>query len=222
MNWLAHFHFLPSDAHALAPIGTVLADLGHDLEPRLRAPAIVEVLGAGDDDGCGIAQGARHHLDADAIFHSHELVTDRFTAVRLKLQAPEFAAIPRRREFVAHVLVELALDAALHARDATLPSRLAAAHDEGRRARARAAFARDLPGRAGGVNEGLAAFAGRIHFLADSSPAALARRLGRTIAYRLKLDPAAVPEPALAALIAETVGEWAAGLPELERALVRV
>jgi hypothetical protein len=216
MNWLGHYAILPPEAAPLTVIGGALADLGHDLTPRLRAPALLDALaGSGGGAAAVLSLGVRWHLAADALFHDDPAVTDMMTAARLRLHAPEFAALPRRREFVAHLLVELALDAAWVIRDPGLPARYAANFSTPDRAAAVALIDGALPGRHDDAGALLESFSARIVHLADQRPEALAQRLGRTLAYRLKMEPHQYPLTAITALSAEMIRDWDANLDAL-------
>jgi hypothetical protein len=217
MNWLGHYAILPPGAAPLTVIGGALADLGHDLTPRLRAPALLDALaGSGGGDAAALALGVRWHLAADALFHDDPAVTGLMTSARLRLHAPEFAALPRRREFVAHLLVELALDAAWVLRDPGLPARYAANFSAPDRSAAIALIDGALPGRHTDAGALLENFSARITHLADQRPEALAERLTRTLNYRMKLAGLIGPFAEMMELIAETIEKWEPQLSPLE------
>jgi hypothetical protein len=216
VNWLGHYAILPPGAAPLTVIGGALADLGHDLTPRLRAPALLAALAGRDEpDAASLALGVRWHLDADAVFHDDPAVTGMMTAARLRLHAPEFAALPRRREFIAHLLVELALDAAWVKRDPGLPARYAANFSRADCAAAVAIIDDVFPGRHADAGALLETFSARIVHLADQRPEALAQRLGRTLSYRLKMEPEKFPAQAMTGLAAEMTAAWAGPLDAL-------
>ncbi len=216
MNWLGHYAILPPGAAPLTVIGGALADLGHDLAPRLRAPALIEAL-AGRHDASSrlLSLGVSWHLAVDAVFHDEPAVMAKMTAARLRLHAPEFSALPRRREFIAHLLVELALDAAWTLRDPGLPARYAANFSRADCAAAVAIIDDVFPGRHADAGALLESFSARIIHLADQRPEALAQRLGRTLAYRLGMAPEKYPEAALAGLSAGLIAEWREPLDEM-------
>jgi hypothetical protein len=216
MNWLGHYAILPPNAAPLTVIGGALADLGHDLTPRLRAPALIEALaGRSDAASAALSFGVQCHLAADAVFHDDPAVMAKMTAVRLKLHAPEFSALPRRREFIAHLLVELALDAAWTIRDPGLPARYAANFSAPERAAAVALIDAAFPGRHGDAGTLLENFSTRIVHLADQRPETLAQRLGRTLSYRLKMESGSYPAEGMTELSAEMIEDWAGSLDAL-------
>ncbi len=217
MNWLGHYAILPPYAAPLTVIGGALADLGHDLNPRLRAPALIDALaGRPEAAAKALSLGVRWHLAADAVFHDDPEVMAKMTGVRLKLHAPEFSALPRRREFIAHLLVELALDAAWVVRDPGLPARYAANFSPADRVATMALLGATFPGRYPGAATLLEKFSERIIHLDDQRPETLAERLGRTLAYRLHLAPEKYPAEAMTGLFATVIEDWQPQFDELE------
>lgn len=88
-------------------MGNVLPDLVHPLgPPRLRARHAAERPGE-------LARGARLHFATDRAFHGAPAFAEATAEVSQMLRAAPFSAPPRRVFFLAHVFVELALDAAL-------------------------------------------------------------------------------------------------------------
>ena len=216
MNWLGHYAILPNDAAQLTVIGGALADLGHDLTPCLRAPAMIDALqGRPDAAAAALSLGVRWHLAADAVFHDDPGVMAKMTAVRLRLHAPEFSELPRRREFIAHLLVELALDAAWTARDPGLPACYARNFSASDRAATIALLETIFPGRYPGAAALLEKFSERIIHFDDQRPEILAERLGRTLVFRLKLEPEKYPAEAMSKLFAEAIDEWRSQLDAL-------
>jgi len=119
VNFLSHHHVARlaegKDAPPAFYVGNVLPDL-LSMEPgggRLRA---VHLAGATGD----IARGARLHLAADRAFHAAPAFHEATADVSARLRAASFSAPPPRVFFLAHVFVELALDAVLLGRDPTL------------------------------------------------------------------------------------------------------
>lgn len=209
MNWLGHYAILPPGAAPLTVIGGALADLGHDLKPRLRAPALIDALAGRDDDTARqLSLGVRWHLAADTVFHDDPVVMAKMTAVRLKLHASEFSALPRRREFIAHLMVEMALDAAFVAADPELPNRFCANFTQPHRAAAVEQLRSAFGDRHADAGELLEKFAARIPNFADQRPETLAQRLGWTMTFRLALPPEDLPAKPLAELFAETIVGW--------------
>ncbi len=125
MNYLAH-HFL---ARRLRPTGSTDFCTGNLLPDLLAAGGDPRLRTVGESVG-DMADGVRLHLAADKAFHSGAAFADaQKTANGLLLSAP-WETAPRRRFFVAHVFVELALDARLLARFPDLPTDLYAALSE--------------------------------------------------------------------------------------------
>lgn len=113
MNYLSHQHLAGLVVPAGAPpeffAGNVLPDLlALAGDGRLRAEA---VAGAPGDDP--LARGVRLHHAADHWFHSHPAFKAATADASARLRAAPFEEAPRRLFFVAHVFVELALDAAV-------------------------------------------------------------------------------------------------------------
>jgi hypothetical protein len=117
MNYLAHGHRHLDDSWLLA--GIAVPDWLKVLGRRLRVPGDRAVAHAdhGDPHVAALARGVlRHHAD-DLAFHTsaafHEAAGEVAEIVR-----PVRAAVPRARpSFIAHLLVEVLLDAEIVRRD---------------------------------------------------------------------------------------------------------
>ena len=97
----------------LAPNNGGIRDLGERPSCPNLAPPLLGVGGA-------VSAGVRAHLATDAAFHKTAAFAEAQAQVGGLLGDAGFAGIRVRRFFVAHVLVELALDAALLRADPTL------------------------------------------------------------------------------------------------------
>jgi hypothetical protein len=113
MNYLAHARHLLDDPYALA--GSALPDWLRilDRKNRFRAHALPAV---DDDDprARAILMGLAAHFDDDAWFHVHPAFTSLLedTTLRLRARAPGV-----RASVLAHILIEMLLDAELMRRD---------------------------------------------------------------------------------------------------------
>jgi len=96
-------------------VGNVLPDLLGDAAGggRLRARHVAGT-GAPDSD---LVRGVRLHLATDRRFHSHPLFLSAMAEASALLRAAPFAHPPHRVFFLAHIFVEIALDAVLLVRD---------------------------------------------------------------------------------------------------------
>ena len=154
MNFLAHYVLArrlasppPADLPAYV-VGSALPDLIGLAAPRVRlrrdplapnnggtgqipekkgainrAPTLAPpLLGAG-----GVSAGVQAHLLTDAAFHKTAAFAEAQAEVGALLEGAGFVGIRVRRFFVAHVLVELALDAALLRADPALGEQFYAA-----------------------------------------------------------------------------------------------
>lgn len=131
MNYLSH-HYVARRAVADGAIaeaeatpaffvGNVLPDLvGASGAGRLRIAAVA--AGRGD-----MARGARLHLATDKAFHSHPVFAEAMAEAGALLRAAPLSVPPRRVFFLAHVFVELALDAYLLLGEPNLANELYAA-----------------------------------------------------------------------------------------------
>ncbi|MBN2581294.1 MAG: hypothetical protein JXB10_20100 [Pirellulales bacterium] len=120
MNYLAHSLFSNGDPYFLA--GTSVPDwlAAADRRVRLRARRVEEFLEDADPVVAVVAQGVLRHLHDDAWFHANvafgELTWELSVKVRRVVGNEGFGA-----NYIAHLLVEVLLDAALAAED---PSRV--------------------------------------------------------------------------------------------------
>lgn len=119
MNFLAHFAVATRLQPALSPlpayvVGTALPDLLPlaDQRAHLRLFPVSHSLPHCPGDHA-LRGGVLSHLAADIAFHRSESFADAQTEAKKLLDQAGFKAIRVRRFFVAHILVEMALDAAL-------------------------------------------------------------------------------------------------------------
>ena len=155
MNFLAH-HVLatrllpPADPLPPYIVGSALPDLLPLAASRVRfRPALVERQPATTDEEIALRAGILIHLATDAAFHK----TPAFAAAQAEagciLDEATFEGIRVRRFFLAHVLVELALDAILLRGDSSTADDFYAAFAAADRARVtrwtEAAVGRPLP-----------------------------------------------------------------------------
>jgi hypothetical protein len=91
---------------------------------RLRA---VHLAGAAGN----LARGARLHLATDRAFHAAPAFHEATTEVSARLRAAPFSCPPPRVFFLAHVFVEVALDAVLLRRDPALADHFYAQFEAG-------------------------------------------------------------------------------------------
>jgi hypothetical protein len=116
MNYLAHSLFSHDDPYFLA--GTSAPDwlAAADRRVRLRAKRVEGFLDDADPVAAAVAGGALQHLRDDARFHANgafaELTWQLSVQVRRVLDNQGFGA-----NFLAHLLVEVLLDAALTAEE---------------------------------------------------------------------------------------------------------
>jgi hypothetical protein len=116
MNYLAHSLFSNGDPYFLA--GTSAPDwlAAADRRVRLRAKRVQEYLEDDDPIVRAVAGGALRHLSDDARFHANaafgELTWQLSVALRRALDNEGFGA-----NFIAHLLVEVLLDATLTAEE---------------------------------------------------------------------------------------------------------
>lgn len=113
MNFLSHHHVARNAARRDAPpelfLGNVLPDLlSRTGGGRLRAGNLPPAA-----SDTSLTAGIRLHLAADAAFHGGDAFKRLSAEAGDHLRRQPFAEPPRRLFFVAHVFVELALDAHL-------------------------------------------------------------------------------------------------------------
>ena len=117
MNFLAHHaiatHSLtPADPLPMYVVGSVLPDLLPLADARLR-PALIGLEPVDGIEDAALRVGVRVHLATDTAFHKSPTFAEAQAEVSHILTQMPFEGIRVRRFFVAHVLVELALDAVL-------------------------------------------------------------------------------------------------------------
>ncbi len=123
MNFLAHFvlatRFLtPSVPRPAYVLGSALPDLLPLAAPRLRLrPVTITRAPADTPEDRALADGVRVHLATDAAFHQTVAFAQAQSAVGGLIEAAGFDHVRVRRFFLAHVLTEMALDAALLRRE---------------------------------------------------------------------------------------------------------
>ncbi len=126
MNFLAHYvlatRFLsPPPSLSAYVVGNALPDLLPLAAGRIRLrPALVERQSAGTDEEAALRAGVLIHLATDAAFHKTRAFAEAQAEVSQILAQTAFDGIRVRRFFLAHILVELALDAVLLRGDATI------------------------------------------------------------------------------------------------------
>lgn len=129
MNFLAHYEiatrFLTSKQPFSAYVlGTALPDLLPLAESRVRLrPAQIASAEARTEFEAALAGGVSVHLATDAAFHKTAAFTEAQAEVNDLLADAGFDGMRVRRFFVAHVLTEMALDAALLRADSALADR---------------------------------------------------------------------------------------------------
>ena len=126
MNFLAHFvlatRFLEPPAERPAYVlGNALPDLLPRSDPRARfRPAALELSSPKDAQAAALRGGVLAHLATDAAFHKTDPFTEAQAGIKLLLRGAHFPNMRLRPFFLAHVLAELALDAALLRAEPTL------------------------------------------------------------------------------------------------------
>jgi hypothetical protein len=119
VNYLSHHHVafaLQPHASPLFFLGNVLPDLYSAAgEGRLRDETI-----NGFSIDSPITQGAKLHLATDKKFHSNPQFDVSMAFVAEQFHAEQFSTPPRRVFFLAHVFVELVLDAHIARTNPTL------------------------------------------------------------------------------------------------------
>src|SRR5262245_12271962 len=115
VNYLAHGFRHVGDPWFVA--GTALPDWLRVLDRRARAPAGVAAARTGDADArvASLARGVVRHHDDDRRFHGSAAFTETRRAVADDLRAVLRASDGHRAWFVAHLVVEVQLDAAIEA-----------------------------------------------------------------------------------------------------------
>ena len=119
MNFLAHYvlatrYVPPVEPLPFYVVGTALPDLLPLASARTRLRvASVEAAPAPTPEDAALRSGVLTHLATDTAFHKTASFAAAQADAKALLQRTPFDGIRVRRFFVAHVLVELALDAAL-------------------------------------------------------------------------------------------------------------
>jgi len=125
MNFLAHYYAATRLQTAAAPlpayaVGTALPDFLSLAAPRtrLRLPLLGQSSATAAD--LALTAGVFSHLTTDTAFHKSPAFAEAQVLASRLLKQAGFIGIRVRRFFVAHILVELALDAALLRSDPAL------------------------------------------------------------------------------------------------------
>lgn len=125
MNFLAHYYAGTRLQAARAPlpaytVGTALPDLLSLASPRtrLRLPLLGQSTATAAE--LALTAGVLSHLTTDTAFHKSPAFAQAQVLASRLLKQTGFVGIRVRRFFVAHILVELALDAALLRSDPAL------------------------------------------------------------------------------------------------------
>ena len=129
MNFLGHYviatRFLtPSAPLPSYVVGNALPDLLPLAADRVRLrPALIEGLPIMSANEGALSAGVLAHLNTDTAFHKTRTFAEAQAAVSALLEQTSFERIRVRRFFLAHILAELALDAALLRSDPTIAGR---------------------------------------------------------------------------------------------------
>lgn len=119
MNFLAHFvlatrYGTPPRPRPAYVLGNALPDLLPLADTRRRfRPATLETVPAETPEDAALRGGLLIHLATDAAFHKTASFARAQAAIKSLLREGNFTDIHLRPFFLAHVLAELALDAAL-------------------------------------------------------------------------------------------------------------
>ena len=145
MNFLAHAWTLGPEAPPEVVLGVALPDLAgvHDR----RAPRVaLEVASRFEEEGAPLlARGVRAHHAADSCFHELPAFKEECSAIRGELAKLPLESV--RGFFLAHLLLEVLLDAALLEGDPTLVTRFYEAIETSPREKAaRLVSSKDAPG----------------------------------------------------------------------------
>jgi hypothetical protein len=109
MNFLSHSIVLPPDSTEVTRVGSALPDLWPLAAPRPLPALVLRALDASPDPRCAqLRVGIAHHMQADAVFHSHPDFEGRmdWLARQLRTHWPDL----QHASTYAHVLVEMLLD----------------------------------------------------------------------------------------------------------------
>lgn len=114
MNFLSHHAVAKAaipDAPPIFYVGNVLPDLiGTSGVARMRMRHVAEVPRE-------LARGSRLHLATDRRFHSHPAFAEAMEAAAALMRSAPFTTPPHRMFFLAHLFVEISLDALLARED---------------------------------------------------------------------------------------------------------
>jgi hypothetical protein len=221
MNHLSHYHCARiawPDAPAAFFVGNVLPDLaagGGD--GKLSAAHVAASTPAGVD--AALVSGIRLHLATDRRFHSRPQFAAETARAGDVLRSMPLAVPVRRRFFVAHVFVEIALDGLLLQEDAGLAADFYAKFAEcdlGRVA-ADTGLLLGLGAPALGVGRVLHRFAESRYLCAYASPSGMATALRRAVRPAGLHDLFAEPsdQTALASAFGAFLPELARNAPDL-------
>jgi hypothetical protein len=181
VNYLAHGHRHLDDPWFVA--GTALPDWLRVLDRRARVPAdtLAPHVDAADARVASLARGALRHHDDDRAFHSSTAFAETRRAVADVLRGVLDPADGHRPSFLAHLVVEVQLDASLAAATPRLLDDYYAALGSLVPDDVEAAVGVLAPSSPGGLARIVRRFVDE-RFLADyADPAATVRRLDRVV-----------------------------------------
>ena len=118
MNFLAHYEIAaqiltPKQPFSAYALGTALPDLLPLAESRVRLRPARVAAQRRTEFGAALAAGVSVHLATDSAFHKTAAFAEAQAEVSALLAKAAFERMRVRRFFVAHVLTEMVLDAAL-------------------------------------------------------------------------------------------------------------
>lgn len=129
MNYLSHqavAEAVDPQASAWFYVGNLLPDLLSTAGRRLHEGELSRAVAIppAEPETVALVRGIRLHFATDARFHSHPAFKEASALASELLRAAPFASPPHRVFFIAHVLVEIALDGRLVNERPDLPASL--------------------------------------------------------------------------------------------------
>ncbi len=123
MNYFAHARRFLEDPYFVA--GTAVPDwlTVVDRQVRVRSKLVLPFVDDADPRTAAVARGIRQHIEDDARFHQSRVFAELLLELTAGVRETLAADSSFRTSFLAHLLVEVLLDASLIAED---PSRLEA------------------------------------------------------------------------------------------------
>lgn len=113
MNYFAHFFIDHADERPHYTAGLILPDLVRNTHRNLRLPALNLPHYTPDNPITHLNEGvARHHF-IDHRFHNSPFFEQQLSGLKALLYARSFESIVKYRYFLAHVLLEMMIDAVL-------------------------------------------------------------------------------------------------------------